>query len=166
MSDFDPETFMHQTVDKPLETDYTLVPEAEYQAFIDDFTHEAFEEFEFEYKRGPNAGQPGSMQKFNCPFVLADEGVKTLMGRDKVTVIKPLTLNLKDGGLDWGKNKNVELGKIREAVGQNVANQTWQIAQLRGAGPVMVKVIHRSGKRKDGSPFKVAEIDRVVRIAR
>lgn len=164
MPTFDPDLFMQQQVDQPLETEFRLCPEGEYQAMIGDFTSEAFEQIDFQYKRGPNAGQPGTMTKFSCPFVISDSRLAAELGRDTATVMRQIILDIApDGGLDFGPNKNVPLGQIRNAVGQNNPGP-WQISQLRGAGPVMVRVVHRSGKRNDGSDWKNAEVDRVVPI--
>lgn len=164
MGTFDPDEFMSATIDQPLEVERTLCPEGEYKARIDDFTRDAFETFEFEYKRGPNAGQQGSMTKFSCPIVIDDDKVKADMGVDKVLVFYQCTLDFDDKGqLAWGKNRNIDLGKLRNAAGQNQPGP-WSPSMLRGAGPFMVKVAHRTGKRKDGSPFKVAEIARLAPI--
>ena len=162
---FDPNTFMQHSVDKPLETEYLNVPPGEYVAVIDDFTSEAIERIDFDYKKGPRAGTPGTMYKLTLPFVIQDESVKAEMQRDKVVVTKQLILDVDDNGaLDTGKNKNVELGRIRAAAGQN-DGQPWTITRLRGAGPLMVKVVHVEFERKDKTKGKRAEIDRVVRIA-
>jgi hypothetical protein len=162
---FDPETFMSQIIDQPLETEFLMVPQGEYTATIDDFTSEAFEQIHFEYKKGPRAGTPGVMTKFTLPFVIQDDAVKTELGRDKLVVYKQLILDVgDDGGLDWGKNKNIDLGRIRAAVGQNDPGP-WSIGNLRGAGPVMVKVVHVPFERKDKSRGERVEIERVVRIA-
>lgn len=164
MPTFDPSLFMQQTVDAPMETEYTLVPEGEYKAMIDDFNEDAVEQFEFEYKRGPKAGQNGSMMKLTLPFVIDDDKVKAELARDKVTVTKQLILDLDtNGGLDRGKNRNIDLGRIRDAVGQN-AGGPWNISNLRGAGPLVVKVVHREFDYKDGRKGKRAEVDRVARI--
>ena len=164
MALFNPEEFMQQTVDKPLETEFKLCPAGEYEAAIDDFTAEAIESIDFEYKRGPKAGQPGQMVKFSCPFVINNEGVKAELNREKVVVTKQVILDMDENGqLDWGTNKNIELGRIRQAVGQNVEGP-WSIGKLRGAGPVMVKVTHRDYTTKDGRKGTQADIDRVVPI--
>lgn len=161
---FNAEDFMTQTIDQPLETERTLVPPGEYKMVIDDFTQEAFETFEFEYKRGPNAGQPGQMTKFGCPCIVVDDKVKADLGMEKVTVFKNITLDFDDtGAIAFGKNRNIDLGQLRHAVGQNNPGP-WSIAQLRGAGPFMGRVEHREGKRKDGSAFKIAEVTRVAPI--
>jgi hypothetical protein len=162
---FNPDDFMQQTVDQPLETEFKLIPAGDYQAMIGDFTSEALEQVDFEYKKGDRAGQPGSMTKFNCPFVIKDDPrVKESVGRDSTTVDMQIILDIADnGGLDFGTNKNVRLGQIRAAVDQNQPGP-WSIGQLRNAGPVMVHVKHSEGKRKDGSEWKRAEVDRVVKL--
>lgn len=164
MTQFDPNLFMNQTIDQPLETERTLCPPGDYQFVIDDFTAEALESIDFEYRKGPRAGQPGVMYKFSCPCVVQDEAVKTQLGVEKLVVYKQMNLDIDGGNLEWGKNKNIELGQLRNAVGQNVNGQPWAISNLRGAGPFMGRVEHREGKRKDGSAFKLAEIVRVAPI--
>jgi hypothetical protein len=162
---FDPEQFMRQVVDAPLETEFTMVPQGEYLAAIDDFDRDAIEPIDFTYKRGPNAGSPGRMFKLTLPFIINDEAVKRELGRDKVVVTKQIILDVDDkDGLAVGTNKNIELGRIRDAVGQNKNGAPWSILDLRGAGPVMVKVAHIEFDRKDGSKGKRAEIERVVRV--
>lgn len=161
---FDPNEFMQQTIDSPMEIDIKLPTEGEYKAIIGDFDASAFERFEFTYSKGPNAGLPGSMTKFNCPFVINDPKLVTAIGREETTVRKPITLDFdKSGKLDFGVNRNIDLGRVRAAVDQNNSGP-WTFSQLRGAGPIMVKVIHRRGKRKDGTDFHIAEVDRVVKI--
>jgi hypothetical protein len=165
MAMFDPETFMNQIIDEPLETEFVTVDPGEYVATIDDFTSEAFEQIHFEYKKGARAGTPGIMTKLTLPFVIQDDAVKQLLEMEKVVVRKQLILDLQDNGdLDWGTNKNIDLGRIRAAVGQNDPGP-WSISKLRGAGPVMVKVTKVPFERKDGSKGERTEIERVVRIA-
>ena len=159
---FDADTFMQQTIDAPLETEFRSVPEGEYQAMIGDFTSEALEVFEFTYKQGPRAGQPGSMTKFTCPFTTQDPKAIADLGRDTATVDMQMILDIgSDGGLDFGPNKNISLGRLRAAVGQNNPGP-WTISQLRNAGPLLIKVVHKQFKRKDGSDGKRAEVERVA----
>lgn len=49
-------------------------------------------------------------------------------------------------GLDNGPGKNVQLGRLRESVGQNIDGQTWNPRMLIGRA-VKVKVGHRPDKR-------------------
>lgn len=165
---FDASSFMNQQYDQPLETERKLVPPGEYQAMIGDFDENAFQTHDFEYKRGPNAGQAGSMTNFRIPFVIQDAKAASAVGREDGEVIayKQVTLDLdSNGALDFGVNRNVELGQVRAAVGQNNPGP-WSPGNLRGAGPVIIKVEHRKGKRKDGSPFETAEVTRVAPLRR
>lgn len=162
---FNAEDFMTQNLDKPLETEFTLVPPGEYLATVDDFGSDAIEQFDFTYKKGPKQGQPGSMTKLSLPFVIQDDAVAAEMGRDKVVITKALILDVDDNGMiSEGKNKNIELGRIRDAVDQNNPKMPWSLASLRGAGPVIVRVIHKEFERNDGTHGKRAEIDRVARV--
>ena|SRR5688572_5996282 len=168
-SSFDPNEFMQTTVDTPtegLQTELKLCPEGEYRAMIDEFDGSAFDHFTFTYQKGPQAGLPGSMTKLNLPFKITDEPrLMQELGRTETTVRKPINLDFdKDGKLDFGVNRNLELNRVRAAVGQDQPG-AWGFAQLRGAGPVMIRVVHRTGKRKDGTDFKIAEVDRVVRVS-
>lgn len=159
---FDPNLFMQQTIEQPLETERTLVPPAEYQMMVDDFESSAIEEISFEYKKGAQAGQPGTMHVFNCPCVIQSDTLKAELGVEKVIVYKRINLDIgPDGNLEWGKNKNIDLGQLRAAVNQN-GSGPWSIGMLRGAGPFMGRVDKKTGKRKDGSDFESREVGRVA----
>lgn len=162
---FDPDVFMQTTVDQPLETEFKLCPEGEFPAMIGDFDSTAFSQIDFEYKKGDRAGQPGTMTKFDCPFIINDDTAKQALGRDNVIVTKQMILDIDPAtkGLDFGPNKNVPLGQVRDAVGQNNPGP-WAPGQLRGAGPVIVQVKHIEFARKDGSKGKRAEVTRVVKM--
>lgn len=165
---FDPEAFMNDTIDKPLETDRKLIPPGEYKMMIDDFeAAKAIENVEFEYKKGDRAGTPGNMYTFNCPCVIQDsETLKQELGLDKLTVYKRMILDLDPTTfkLLWGPNKNTDLGQLRKAVGQNDEGMVWAVARLRGAGPFMGRVESKTGKRKDGTAFESREVGRVAPI--
>lgn len=159
---FDAASFMQATIDQPMETEYQLCPEGTFQAMIGDFDEKAVERIEFTYKQGPKAGQPGSMVKFNLPFSIQDPAVLAQMGRETVQVEYQLILDTNElGQLDWGKDRNVKLGQVRAAVNQNNAGP-WNVFQLRGAGPCLVKVTHEEYKRRDGSEGKAARVNRVA----
>jgi hypothetical protein len=51
-----------------------------------------------------------------------------------------------NGDLDYSKGKNVGLGRLREALGQNQPGQAWSPAALKGAGPAMLVVTERPDK--------------------
>src|SRR5262245_17049603 len=95
---FDPDAFMSQTVDQPLEIERTLIPPGEYKMQVDDFTSDAFETYEFTYKRGPRAGSEGSMTTFNCPVVVLDDKVKADLKIEKPLVFHRITLDFAEDG--------------------------------------------------------------------
>lgn len=154
---FDVDTFMQNTVDAQLDTQIQLPPEGDYRAMLDDFDNTAFRTFTSE-KNGKD------YTVFSPPFVLQDDPRLADLGRDRVVVYhRGMFIDINDaGGLDTGKGKNVDLGRLRDAVGQNVAGQ-WSFSQLRGAGPIMVHVMHESDKADPDK--KYARINRVVKIS-
>jgi hypothetical protein len=158
---FDADAFMQQQIDEPMATEFEMVDPGTYKAVIADFTSEAFQKIDFEYKKGDRAGQPGSMLKFDLPFVILDDKQRAKLnkgdGQQLVVVRNMIVDQTTDGQLDFGVNKNVALGNVRAAVGQNTKG-AWGVANLRGAGPLMVKVAHETFKRSDGSPGKKAVV--------
>lgn len=165
-TDFDPDAFMNETIDQPLETDLKLCPPGEYQATIQDFDATALENIEFTYKKGKRAGEDGSMQIFTCPWVISDPRAVAAVGRTDFTTVRQrinLDIDSQTRKLDWGINKNLDLGNVRKAVGQNNPGP-WNIGQLRGAGPAIVKVVHKQITTKDGREMTVAEVARATPI--
>jgi hypothetical protein len=171
LSPFDADAFMGQSVDTALDTKRPIVPAGDYRATIGEFNAEnGFRSFVSE-KEGKNYGREFTM--FMPPFVLADDPrlaeYLQLTGLERATVShRGMFLDLVDNGqggqtLDKTKGKNVDLGQLREAVGQNAEGQPWSFSQLIGAGPVMVKVVHEPDK--NNAELKYARVGRVVKIS-
>jgi hypothetical protein len=156
-SPFDAGTFMNQSVDAQLDTQIKQCPEGEFRAMIDDFGEDAWRTFQG--KKDPSK----DYTMFAPPFVIQDPGVQAELGRDKVVVYhKGIFIDIgPDGGLDTAKGKNVDLGRLRDAVGQNKPGP-WNFNMLKGAGPVMVKVIHEPDQHD--TEKKYARISKVVKI--
>lgn len=157
LSPFDPSSFMEQSIDAQLDTIVKQCPEGEYRAIIDDFDAEkAFRTF-----TSQKNGQDYTV--FSPPFVIQDDAVASELGRDKIVVFhKGMFIDTdSSGGLDTSSGKNVDLGKLRDAVGQNKPG-AWNFGMLKGAGPVMVRVIHESDK--DDPEKKYARVSRVTKI--
>lgn len=155
---FDPNAFMAQNVDGPMATEIRSVPEGEYTAMIDSFeADKAFTQINWNDR---NTGEARSAVQFACPFVIQDEAVKSELGREKLVVYAKMFLDMDNGTLSTAPDKNVLLGQIREAVGQN--NAGWSFGMLAGAGPVKVRVKHRADKNDPSK--KYAEVNRVAPI--
>lgn len=155
---FNPDTFVNQTVDAPLDTVVEQVPEGEYRAMIDDFDNDkAFRTFTSE-KNGRD------FTVFSPAFVIQDDAVAAQLGREKVTVFHKgifLDIDPNTGGLDKSKGKNTDLGRLRDALGQNGPGN-WSFNSLKGAGPVMVRVVHEPDRNDPEKRY--ARVTKVTKI--
>jgi hypothetical protein len=142
MSLFDPESFMSAPVEGALDTHSEPIPEGVFAAIIDDL------------KVREAKGRDGNpVYPLDVIFEITDDTVKTQLGRDKVTCRMSIWLDVtSQGQLDMGKGKNVGLGKLRDAVGQNNPGQLWQMPMLKGAGPVAVRIKHTPNKDDPSAP--------------
>ena len=148
---FDPETFMHQEVSESTDATYTSVDEGEYDAFIDNVEADTVD------------GDEGPVPVLEVTYALTSDEVKETLGLDKPTVRQTIWLDLdpQTGGLAFGTNKNVRLGRIREAVDQNQDGSPWSPSMLIGAGPVLLKIGHRFNKKTGEGPY--ADVQKVTK---
>lgn len=159
---FDAKAFMETKVQSAMDTEREKVPEGQYRFMID--AGEGALEFKSgTIGKGERVGQQWVQVTIRC--LLQDEAVKADLGRDKVIVRKQIFLDIDPatGGLATGKGQNVELGQLREALGQNDAKKPWDFTKLEGAGPFMGEVNHRPDEKKPGVSY--AELGRVAKIS-
>ena len=110
---FDPNAFLEQVITEVGSTEATPIPAGEYLAFID-----KKELTTWQKKDDPSV----SGLKLKITWVLEDQAVRDLLGRDKVIVTQDIMLDITDtGSLDMGKGRNVELNRLRAAVDLNVS---------------------------------------------
>jgi hypothetical protein len=136
---FNPELFLNQTISESNSTELLPVPEGEYVAVSDPVNAESFKSYDI--KTGDRAGQKG--HSLNIQWNINDESgqLKELLGR-KPTARQNIMLDIKsDGNLEFGKGRNVELGRLREALGQNGNGQPWAFSRL-GSQVAKIKVKH------------------------
>ena len=132
MSTFNPDTFMNAEVNESNATAYTPVPEGEFTASI-------------------KAVKPRVLTDgravFDVTWIVDDEAARNETGMAEPSVRQTLWLDITEtGGLDFGKGKNVGLGRLREALGQNAPGKPWAPGMLVG-GVAKVKVSHSIDKR-------------------
>lgn len=153
---FDADIFLQQSVEGQLDTSVPQCPEGEFRAILDDFDKTAFRTSTSE-KTGKD------FTVFSPPFVIQSPEVQAQLGRDKVVVFhKGMFIDTDAAGaLDMTKGKNTGLGALRDALNQN-SGGPWNFNMLKGAGPVMVKVVHEADK-KDAEK-KYARVTKVVKI--
>lgn len=135
MSAFDPEQFLNQEHTEATSTTVEPVPEGEYSAQIENVTAK-----KVETKNGDE------IVIMDIIWDILDDDVKASLGRDKVTVKQGLILDLTDeGSLDFSKGKNVRLGRLREALGQNKDGKPWSPGKMIGESAT-VQVTQRPDK--------------------
>lgn len=147
MPTFDLDQFTSSPVGA-METDFERIPEGDWRFMID--TNPEM----LQPKEIKGEGEKGPYHFFNLELtcVCQDESVKAKMQRDRVTAVMRVRLDLdltaaEAGKLvfEEGKNKNVALGQLRAALGQNTPG--WSPKMLLGAGPFLGKVTHQKTDR-------------------
>ena len=129
MSTFDPDTFLGQETDQVMDTHFKPVPEGEYTAMIDTVV----------------AKEVNDSPVLDITYVILDEAVKVEMNSERVSVRQSIFVDMEDAGrIALGDNKNVKLGKLREALGQN--SGVWSPRKLAGAGPIKIKTVNKPDK--------------------
>lgn len=132
MSAFNPDTFLNTEATEANATAYTPVPEGEFNASIKTIK--------------PRVLTDGRAV-LDISWVVDDEQARTETGMAEPSVRQTIWLDTTEsGGLDFGKGKNVGLGRLRDAVGQNQAGKPWAPGMLVGQ-VAKVKVSHSIDKR-------------------
>lgn len=153
MSMFDPKTFAQMTFSEANSTESVPVPVGEYPATVDSYEIK-------EWKKKDDPSQGGL--KIAVSWSVDDESVKAFLGRPKVLVRQEFLLDLTDENmLDFGKGKNVTLGRLREAINLNQAGQPWSFDMFVGR-QAKVAVKHRQDNRDPNIIY--AEVAGVTRL--
>jgi hypothetical protein len=151
---FDPNTFLDMTTTDANSTVSIPVPVAEYIGIIDEVKARPWQSKDDPSKAG---------MALDVLWSVDDEGVKQLLERDKVVVKQGLMLDMTEsGGLDMGKGKNVQLGRLREATGLNAPGQPFGFRMLEGR-MAKIRVKHRPDPKNPEVIY--AEVDAVAKIA-
>jgi hypothetical protein len=133
---------MQQTIDEVFDDQPTLIDANEYDnAYIKPGS------LKF-YDGTRDDGSPWRMISFYWTIDNPEQKEKT--GLESPGAGQSFFLDLAADGksLTSGPNRNVKLGAVRKALGQEGA--PWNFAMLEGAGPARVKVIHSNDK--NGNP--------------
>ena len=105
--------------------------------------------------------QQGAHTILEVTWKLLDEDLQQRVQMAKITARQSVSLDLEDGVLAFGKNKNVLLTQLRDALGQNIDGQPWSFSHLEGAGPALIHVKERIAD--DGHKFnEVARVSSLV----
>jgi len=131
MSNFSADAFMGTEVEGVGETEYTPIPEDEYTALIKEVKADT---------------TPKGNPFLELIWIIDSQPVRDLIGMEEPTVRQTLWLDISDmGSLEFGKNKNIQLNKVRAALGQN-DGKPWSPNMMRGqVAKVLIK--HRLGEQ-------------------
>lgn len=129
---FDPDQFAQMPIEGSNSTERIPIDENEYPAIVDTI------------KFRPSKGKDGTEYLWlDVNWSIDDQEQREKLGREKVTCRQSLSLDrLENGSLDMGKGRNVDLGKLREAVGLNTPGQPFQFSMLVGC-TAKVKIKNR-----------------------
>lgn len=114
----------------------------------------------FKFKQGERAGQTGYRMTVKWEIDDPDKSLEKQIAR-KPIVTQSIMLDItSEGALDMGEGKNVQLGRLREAVGQNANGRPWSPAMLIGQ-MARINVKHRVNPENGDL---VMDVDKVVAL--
>lgn len=122
MSNFNADAFLQQTVAAKMADVRVPVPEGDHAVQVRELT----------FRDGTNKdGKP--WVQMTVKAAVLDPNVAAEMEVEEAFLYSRIFLDLTDdGALALGTNKNVELGKLRTAAGQN-SDDEWNLGMLQGA---------------------------------
>lgn len=130
MAMFDKDDILNAQAEGEMDTKYTPFPEGEYPAYIAKLDTRV-------------VGENKDKVVLDLFWESDDAEVAKVTGMEKSQVRQSIFLDFTESGaLDTSKGKNVQLGKLRDALGQNNPGQPWSPAMLEGA-PAIIRVEHR-----------------------
>ena len=145
-TNFDVNAFMNETVDAVLDTTIVPVPDGDHMGQIG--TGE--KDVDISHGVSPKNNKP--WMRLDLMVELVDPNLKAQMKREKVTVRHGIMLDLNEQGkLDMRPQRNVNLGKLREAVNQNRPG-AWSFAMLKGQ-PIKVRTKQRNAEDGSGNIY-------------
>ena len=135
------DSFLHTEFKDSNATEYTPIPQDEYTAIIDG------EKLEVRNQEMERDGQKVNVPILDVPWVIDDKNgtVKAATGMERNVVRQSIFLDVTVDGkgnmnLDFGQNKNVQLGRLRDALGMNEKGKPFSFGRLGGkAAKISVK---------------------------
>ncbi len=124
LSTFDPDTFLSTEFSEPNETRFQPIPTMDCEASVDNIKVRVAKESTI----------------MDVWWLLHDEVLAERLGRDRLVCRQSVFLDIENGVIALGPNKNVQLGRLRKALGQNEGGRPWSPRMLEGAGPALVHV--------------------------
>lgn len=125
MSVFNPTALQNLEITGAMDTTIIPIDEGDFTGVID--------KYEIRVIDSTKNGETKSYVACEVHWNIDDEEQKAKTGRDKLTVRQSIFLDMTPtGNLDLSRGKNVQLGRLREALGQNSPNKPWSFGMLVG----------------------------------
>lgn len=133
MSTFNPTQLMNTEVTGALDTTIIPIPEGDWNGVAE----------KFEFRQADSKDKSTTYTFLEVTWSFNDSEIEVVTMRDKNTARQSMILDLTPtGNLDMSKGKNVGLGRLREALGQNDAGKPWAFGMITG-GVALCSVKHR-----------------------
>ena len=146
---FDPDAFAQTSVDGAMDDHLTPCPWGDRKGQVDKFVTRQF----VSEKDGK------TYTVMDVFWHILDEESKTITGMDKPLCRQSIFLDwTPEGGLDNSKGKNVQLGALRTAVGQNSTGKKWHPNKLNGA----IALCKIEGDKSD--PDNYSKVTKVAKV--
>lgn len=168
------DNFFDDTTTEALDTKYPVTPKGDFEVRVAEVKVRQIEVTD----KATQAKRPAFILDTIYDMIAgADDKTKTVIAAQQASGILPKDRTIQIRGnffldvdpdsvasgrprLLFGNYKNVKLGMLREAVGQNKPGAPWSLRMLEGAGPLLIRVDH-----DPDSPDKDNPYIRVVRWA-
>lgn len=155
--DFDAAAFMAETIDAEFDTEIIPIPEGEHLGQIGTGP----DDVKVSYGISPKNNKP--WMRADIRIRLTDPNLAQQLQREEVWARYSLMLDLNENGkLDTRPQRNVNLGKLRAAVGQNIKGQPWAWSMLNGQA---VKVKIKQRKADDGTDTTYSDVKAVTKAS-
>ena len=129
-TNINPDTFSNLVVTEAMDTTAPQVPAGDHPMYI----------------KSQKLRQQGEYWLMDLMCVATSQEAITETGKDEPTVRGSIFIDFTpEGALDFGRGKNVQLGKLRDAVNQNQKGKPWSPGMLVGAS-FIGRVSHRIDK--------------------
>lgn len=134
---FDPQSFLGEETTEQMDTKFPLIPQGEYPALVKGI----------DARQQESTKVPGEVWTIlDITYAIDDQAVREETGLPEPTIRQSLFLDLgEDGKLETGTGKNVNLGRLREALGLNQPGQAFNFNMLVGQA-CTVQVTHNPDK--------------------
>ena len=138
MSLFDPESFLDTTINTQFATNIPPIPEGEHLCLVTALDPKVI--------TGKSSGEDFFILEVEC--TVDTEEAREATGMKEPKARKSLFMDIDDDGcLKDGETDNVDLGKFREALGQNNENEDWKPSDM--LGQVFIGSIYHEPSNKE-----------------